>query len=186
MENKIYTDVKYFSKISGSRFIFSDGTEAFFHFGRLVINAKNFPGIYKAPHKEHPQTVDSGRPKWQVYQDELDAVLGVNPNIFTEASLQTLEKVEEKVPQNAATEAEVAAGEAALTGAGTVKVSQEIGAAGSNGQPTNVNESTIDAKLAKAQQNASVVGPGAAVAERVAAARQAAQANAAAASSVSK
>lgn len=172
LKDREYVDKRYFSKINGSRYVFSDGTEATFAYGRLDVNAKAFPGTYKAGHKEHPSTVDNGRPKWHVYQDELDAILGSNPIIFTQESLQSLVDQNEPVVQNASTEAEVAKTEANLATAGATKTSQEMGT-GTVSVPSeaDVSKSTLDPTLLRAAAGGAVVGPGAAAAERIAKAR---------------
>ena len=122
---------RYFAKVASSRFIFSDGVEVFFHYGRLDIGPETHPDM------------------WQAYQKELDAILGKNPMIFVDNN--QIEKQPE-VKQNAKSEAEVAAGDSAL--GGNVKVSQEIGQFTGTGQPTDPNQSTVDPTL-----RAAMMGP---------------------------
>ncbi len=126
---------RYYARVSGSRFCHEDGTETYFLHGFADI------GI-----KEH--------------QEEIDMILGKNPNIFLPTKAP--EKLPE-VPQNALSEAELAAAEAALRGV-PGRTAQEVGAPDTNaGMPTNPNESTVDKELQAAVfKNApKVVGPGA-------------------------
>lgn len=170
-----YVSKRYLSTINFSRYVFSDGTEAHFPHNRLDVNEAMFPGRYIGA-KDNPQ---NGRPRWQVYQDELDAILGHNPIIFVEKTLGSIAAENPIPPQNAATEAQVAADLLAAKALGSSgRTQQEVGAVGpGSGLPTDVNASTVDPAIAAAMLNSNIAGS---VAARVAAAK-----NAGAASSVS-
>jgi hypothetical protein len=178
---------RYYARVPDSRFVFSDTQEAIFLHGFVDINERTAPGKFQGLTKEDP---NNGRPKYKVYQEELDAILGRNPMIFIQDKLP--EKLPE-VPQNAKSEAAIAAEDSALlkvAGIDKVVVQQQVGPAGS-GAPTDVNMSTADPELSKAfasvQVNETPVKPIASapvVNSRLAEIRAAA-ANAAAAQSVS-
>lgn len=114
---------RYFAKVASSRFIFSDGVEVFFHYGRLDIGPETYPNM------------------WIAYQRELDAILGKNPMIFVTNDQLAADPI---VAQNAKTEAEIAAVDATMGGA---KINQEMGTFSGSGTPTDPNASTIDPKL---------------------------------------
>jgi len=108
----------YFAKVAFSRFVFKDGHDCIFAHGRYVTSNEQ-------------------------EQKELDEILGLNPNIFTQDTIAT--EVVPKVEQNARSEAEIAATDAALNKLGAVKVSQEVGAVEAGaGLPTDPNASTLD------------------------------------------
>lgn len=122
---------RYFSKIAGSRFIFSDGVEVYFLFGRLDVGPEN---------TNYP-TMEV---MWKAYQKELNAILGKNPMIFV-AEVDKTEKLPE-VEQNALTAQELQAREANLAGL-PQRASGAKDANLGNGLPTDVNQSTVDPRL---------------------------------------
>lgn len=129
---------RYFCKVAGMRFIFEDGVEGYFHFGRLDVGPETFPD------------------NWKQYQKELNNILGKQTNIFIPEALPMEAPV---VTQNAKSEAEIAAADAAIIkGAkGQVNIKEEIGTAGTSGMPTDVNQSTIDPALQAAMMGANVI-----------------------------
>jgi len=130
-------NVRYFCKIAGHRFIFEDGTEAFFNYGRLDVGPKSYPTT------------------WRQYQKELNAILGRQTTIFIP---EVPPEVEPVVAQNAKSEAEIVAGEQKLLAGANAKVSQEIATGGTNGAPTDVNQSTVDPALREAMMGTLPVG----------------------------
>lgn len=124
--------VRYFCRIAGHRFIFEDGTEAIFAYGRLDIGPKTCPGT------------------WRQYQKELNAILGKQTTIFLPDAPPL---VAPEVIQNAKSELEIAEGEKQLL-TGNVRVNQEMGAHVTTGAPTDVNQSTVDPSLQKAMLGA--------------------------------
>jgi len=140
---------RYYSKVAGSRFCFSDGQDVIFAFGFTDINEKSAPGKFQGTTQEDP---NNGRLRYQVYQEELDAILGRNPLIFVQ------DKLPEKVPevqQNALSEADLRAKDTALARAvgNNLVAQQEIGVSGGDGQPTDPNASTADIALRNAFAN---------------------------------
>lgn len=128
---------RYFARVANSRFVHEDNTETYFLHGFADVDIL-----------EH--------------QQEIDMILGKNPNIFVSDKLP--EKLPE-VPQNALSEAELAAQEASLRGL-PGRTAQEVGPAQQNaGVPTDPNQSTVDQELQAAVfKNApKVIGPGASV-----------------------
>lgn len=121
-------NIRYFCKIAGHRFIFEDGQEAFFNYGRLDVGPKSHPGT------------------WRQYQKELNAILGKQTTIFVP---EVPPEVAPVVSQNAKSEAEIAdAEQKLLAGAGAnARIQQEIGTTGTSGAPTDVNQSTVDPAL---------------------------------------
>ncbi len=123
VEPKVFTQTptakkRYYSQVAGSRFITEDGTEIQFRYGFADIDIL-----------EH--------------QKELDKILGKNPVIYIPEKLP--EKLPE-VPQNAKSEAEIAAAEAALRG--TIgKVSGDANLSATPGVPTDPNASAVDKDL---------------------------------------
>jgi len=139
---------RYYSKIAGSRFCFSDGQDVVFAFGFADVSEKSASGKFQGTTKDDP---NNGRLRYVVYQEELDAILGRNPLIFVQ------EKLPENMPevkQNAESEAAIREKEAALVRAagGNVRTQQEINVAG-DGQPTDPNASTADPILRQAFAN---------------------------------
>lgn len=127
---------RYFNKIPSSRFIFSDGVEVYFHFGRLDVGPEN---------KAYPSMVTM----WKAYQQELNAILGNNPSIFvTNDEIETPPEVK----QNAVGEGDVVQADSNLPK--NAKIRQEIGNVVGTGQPTDVNQSTTDPAL-----RAAMMGP---------------------------
>lgn len=128
---------RYYARVAGSRFCHDDGSETYFLHGFADISIL-----------EH--------------QKELDAIIGKNPNIYLPSALP---EPLPPVPQNALSEAELAAAERVQTG---VKghVAQEIGTLPATaGMPTDPNASAVDADLQAAVFKSSgipKVGPGAA------------------------
>lgn len=126
---------RYYARVPNSRFVHEDGHETYFYHGFADVRIK-----------EH--------------QDELNMIIGKNPNIFLPDKLP--EKLPE-VPQNALSEGELIAQEAALRGT-KGRTAQEMGAPDPNaGAPTDPNQSTVDKDLQAAVFAAAprVIGPGA-------------------------
>jgi hypothetical protein len=140
----------YYARVANSKFIFSDGQEAYFAHGKLVISEKTAPGIYRCENKNSSHWDKNGQLKWKVYQSELDEILGRNPNIYVpdDLSLEDLPKP----AQNAKSESEIAAGERQMNNAGNqVRVSQEMGQANNgNGLPSDVAIGSVDMQLVEA------------------------------------
>ena len=175
---------RYYAKVPDSRFVFSDMQEAIFLHGFVDINERTAPGKFQGLSADNP---NNGRPKYQVYQEELDAILGKNPMIFIQTKLP--EKVPE-VAQNAKSEAAIAAEDAALVkvaGADHIQVQQQIGPVG-GGAPSDPNASTADPALTQVFSSvpAESIKPIAAPTSNKLAEIRAAAANAGAAPSVSR
>lgn len=130
---------RYFAKVASSRFIFSDGVEVFFHWGRLDVGPDN---------KSYPTMKDM----WPAYQRELDAILGNNPMIFVNND-QII--ADPKVEQNAKTDGEVANLESSL--GANVKIKQEIGTTIGSGMPSDVNQSTVDPRIRQAMMGGGAI-----------------------------
>lgn len=126
---------RYYARVAGSRFCHDDGTETYFFHGFADISIL-----------EH--------------QKELDMIVGKNPNIYIP------EKLPEALPevkQNALSEAELAAAEAANRKT-PGRTAQEVGEVPANaGLPTDLNTSTVDIELQAAvfKDGPKPVGPGA-------------------------
>lgn len=147
----------FFARLAHSKFIFSDNVEVIFAFGRLEVSPKTFPGTFQRPtgHGQQPHP-DNGRPKWQVYMEELNAIVppqGTNPNIFTQDTWEKLEEL--PVPdQNAVDEVTLAQAENQITRTGNIKVEQQTGAVAIGGAPVSANVSSIDQELLNAARKA--------------------------------
>lgn len=145
---------RYYSKIAGSRFIFGNGQEITFFFGRADIGP-DMPGgmdIYQHTNPDGKHAVN-GLQCWQVYQQELNAILGKQTNIYLP---EVMPIDAPNVSQNAKSEAEIAAGEAALKAGSAVKTQQEMGAFQGTGAPTDVNQSTVDPAIRAAMMGNAV------------------------------
>lgn len=171
---------RFFAKIPGSRFVFSDGEEAVFAHGFCDLNELTVQGEYSVPN-ENQNCIHNGKPRLQVYLMELNAILGKNPNIFVPEKLPEKMELNGKIPvttksgrvydtpanpgANASTEIEIQQAEAATRAAGTVRVQQQTDVPGS-GMPSPVEQSTVDVDLQAAMLGATkmppqVIGPGA-------------------------
>lgn len=163
--------MRFYAKIAGSRFIFSDGTEAVFGHGFIDINEQTCPGEYEVS-VDNQNSRKNGRKKVDVYQQELIEILGKNPNIYVPEKLP--EKMEVKGTKvdpaaNAFTEVELAQKEreVELAAKGNVRVEQQVGNAGVGaGIASHPDVSTVDPEiaaemLASRQAPHEVVGPGA-------------------------
>src|SRR5258708_12333615 len=107
---------RYYARVAGSRFCHDDGTETYFVHGFADISIL-----------EH--------------QKELDMIIGKNPNIYLP---EKLPEPLPSVPQNALSEAELAAAEAALKGV-PEKTAQDVGAVDSNAEAlTDLIHSTVN------------------------------------------
>lgn len=146
----------YFARTPHSKFIFSDGTEAIFHFGRLQVGPDTYPGDYnRPPGYGQQESKNNGRLKYLVYQEELDAICppqGNNPMIFKQNNLGPEDF---SLPDNLNPAKNAATEDARMDMAGT-RVTGEVNN-GTSGQNMN---STIDPDLMRAaqNQNSSVVG----------------------------
>lgn len=157
----------FYARIAHSKFIFSDGVEVIFAFGRLDVNAKTFPGKFNRP-TGHMQQADeaNGTEKWKVYLKELNAIVppqGNNPNIYTQdtwGEVEQLPAVTELGTINAVNETELAIADSALSRASTVRVEQQFGQVTIGGAPTSADTSSIDKDLLGAAQrnNATPMG----------------------------
>lgn len=135
---------RYYSKVTGGRYIFKDGTD--------VVFAHGFADVISLDH-----------------QAELDEILGVNPMIYVQ---EKLPEPLPQVPQNAVAAADVAAADAALAGRNT-RTAQEVGPVTVGATtPSDVNTSTVDPELkAELLNAASNANSPAEMAKRAAAAR---------------
>lgn len=145
----------FYARIPHSKFIFSDNVEAIFAFGRLEVSPKTFTGKYHRPTGPGMiESKDNGRPRWEVYKEELEAIVppnGTNPNIFTQDTVDGLEEL--KLPEiNAVDETSILTTDAVIARGGNTKVQQQIGEVTIGGMPSNVNTSTLDGELLKASQ----------------------------------
>lgn len=132
--------IRYFCKIPGHRFIFEDGTEGFFNYGRLDIGPE----------------IDSN---WRQHQRELNAILGRQTTIFVP---EVPPEVAPVVAQNAKSEKEIQEQENKLLSGQNpnVRVSQEVGqVAVDAGLPTDVNQSSIDPALQAAMMGTMGAAP---------------------------
>lgn len=165
---------RYFSRVPGSAFVFSDGTRAVFAHGFLDVNVKNFPGEYRVsnPNPNAENMKNNGRSACVVYREELDELCAKgNPLIFTQDNVKQLEPLPsyaKEATQAARSEAEIAGADAALRNAGIQgRVSGDVNdgkAVIDGGDP---NKSTVDPMIQTAMLAARntaterpVVGPG--------------------------
>lgn len=152
---------RFFCRVPNSTFIFSDGTVAVFNHGFVDISEKSAPGRFLVP-PSAATAFNNGRPKHEVYQEEIEAIIGRNTNIFIQDAPP---QDNPPVPQNARGESEVLAAEAAAARLRTT-TSQETGPINVTG-PSDVNANTMDPDLQRAMFEAhvgipEVTGPGAA------------------------
>lgn len=152
----------YYSRTSGGRFIFSDNQEVYFMDGRLYINAEIFPGEFNcAVAPNLPPHPSNGKPRWEVYKNELDAICpprGNNPNIFRQGELplqdmSPIGKVDSRgrpmdPRANASAESQVIL-DAARTAGRNTRTTGDATLPGT-GLPTNVEQTTIDPELQRA------------------------------------
>lgn len=126
---------RYYARVPNSRFCHEDGHETYFLHGFADIEIL-----------EH--------------QEEINKILGKNPNIYLPTKAP--ESLPE-VPQNALSEAELSAAEAALRGV-PGRIAQEMGKPDANaGVPSDPNASTVDQDLQAAvfKHAPKIIGPGA-------------------------
>lgn len=154
-------DKRYFSKVSGAKFIQPDGFEMFFTYGFYNFKVKDFGNeIYMAQGQQGDKDPRNGKLKSEVYFGELEAVVnqrGGNPLFYTQEQVSTLDQaplpIPNKIPNQdgkltdisglGRSEAEIAAGDASLANTRH----REVGELNRGPTQTNVNESTADQSL---------------------------------------
>lgn len=100
-QHKVATPKRYYSNVPGARFIFEDGHEAFFRYG-----------FYDTASEQ------------EIY--ELNAIMGNNPTFYDKETMAV--EAAPAVPQNAASEAEIASQDAVLARTGNMtRITQEMG-----------------------------------------------------------
>lgn len=161
---------RYYAKVPGAGYIFTDGVKAIFAHGFLDVNEKTFPGEYVFPNPQlDPKGAkNTGRPAWQVYREELDALVEKgNPLIFTQETIGRSEPIPSfaaDAAKAAKSEAEIAASDAALRNSGVQVVASGDVNNGVTGS-TDPNKSTVDPQIQAALLNSradrEVIGPGA-------------------------
>lgn len=157
------TSVKrFYAKIPGSAFIFSDGTRAVFAHGFLDLSEQHFPGVYKFPDpKIHD--VRNGRKKWEVYMEELETLIQEgNPMIFTQETVKNVQDLPKiQADQNAYSEAAISAQDAVIAASARGKMvatgDQNDGVV-RTAAPNDVNVSTVDPGLQSAMLAVKVAG----------------------------
>jgi hypothetical protein len=140
---------RFFSKVSGSKFIMADGHEILFMHGFFDFDPANYPGPILLNSFNNQKDARDGQPKAKVYYDELMGLIRVgNPLIYIQGTQpEALPKPKdfrgrEGADQNALSEVEIAQQEAAFRGtAGRVTGEANIGTT------LNPNESTVDPQL---------------------------------------
>jgi len=157
---------RYFSKIAGSKVIMPDGKELMFFHGFHDLKEEDYVGLicFINPVQGHPEDPRNGKPAYQVYKAELDALIKAgNPLLYVQGSQpETLPKPRdslgrEGVDRNAMSEAEIAQASAAERAVGgRVTGDQNQGTTGI----ADPNASTVDPSLREALLKPAV-GPGA-------------------------
>lgn len=145
MESKpVVSKQRYYSKVAGSKFIFPDGETVFFNHGFFDFDPANYPGpiLLTAVNGQAPDKRD-GRPKAEVYKEELDAIIKSNPLFYVQGGQpEALPRV--GADANAKSEAEISQAEGILKNSGAqVRVTGDI----NSGSRLDVNESTVDPAL---------------------------------------
>lgn len=162
---------RFFSKVAGSQYIMPDGFAVVFAHGHYDFDPAKHSGTVNIPAMNGQSHAMHGKPKAQVYFEELEhLVTSNNPLVFDQEHLTGVAATlpaELDPTKNAHSEADVARAESALART-PGRVTGEPNN-GSNGSPSDVNASTIDPKLQ--QQVFKPVGPGAAAAVAAAKAR---------------
>lgn len=158
-------DVKrYYAKIAGSRFVFSDGFEIHFNYGFYDLKESEHMDEYVV-HDENQNRFKNGRRKFDVYKLELDEILGKNPNIYIPEKPPISTAITGNIPisgtkgrvydrpanplNTALSEQELRDGERALAAAGA-QINQEVGVPGT-GMATDVNQGSLDQDILAAQ-----------------------------------
>lgn len=167
---------RFFSKVAGSQFIMPDGFAIVFAHGHFDFDPEKYTGTVNIPAMNGQVHAAHGKPKSQIYWEELEHLVNNNnPLVFDQ---EHLTGVSEPLPaeldpkRNAHSEAEVARAESALSRVpGHLTGEANIAGPGA-GVPSDVNQSTIDPKLQA--QVFKPVGPGAAAAVAAARAKTAA------------
>jgi hypothetical protein len=163
---------RYFSKVPGAKFIFPDGFEIQFLHGHYDFDSEQHVGTVNIPAMNAQLHQAHGRPKADVYFEELEhLVKSGNPLIYDPEHLTGVAQVlppELDPTKNAHSEASIARVDASLANV-KGRVLGELNPAGT-GAPSDVNASTVDANLQK-QVFKPAVGPGAAAAAAAARAK---------------
>lgn len=74
---------RYYSKVSGARYIMPDGQEILFIGGRYDFHPDNFPGHFTAATFNNQTDPRNGQSKAKIYQDELEHLVKTgNPLIY--------------------------------------------------------------------------------------------------------
>lgn len=143
---------RYFSKVAGSKFIFPDGEVIFFQHGFFEFDPANYPGpiIIMAVNGQAADKRD-GRPKAEVYYEELETLAKSNPLIYKQGGQPEAtpkprdSKGREGVDRNAASENELAMQDAQMRNAasGGVRITGDE----NKGSTLNVTDSTVDEDL---------------------------------------
>lgn len=149
----------YFSRIPGSHYTFADGHKVHFDFGRFNFDPDDFSGPFLSAHPTHSF---NGKPKAQVYFDELEYLVNSgNPLVFQQGT----NPVDAILPSildpklNAKSEGEIATENARMVATGRIKESgdQNTPATGTVSDP---NASAVDHDL-RARLLTDATGPGA-------------------------
>lgn len=169
---------RFFSKVPGSQFIMPDGFAVVFAHGHFDFDPSKYVGTVNIPAMNGQVHVAHGKPKAQIYWEELEGLVNSNnPLVFDQDHLTGVAAVlpPELDPKlNAHSEAEIARAESALSRI-PGRITGEVNNPGPGaGAPTDVNASTVDPKLQA--QVFKPVGPGAAAAAAAAAKARATQA----------
>lgn len=170
---------RFFSKIAGATFIMPDGHTIQFVHGIFDFDPENYKDeVVNIPAMNGQIHAAHGKPKAEVYFQELQHLVKTNnPLVFDPehiAGVNAQLPAEIDPSRNAHSEASILAAErlqATVTGRVTGDANNGIG----NGQPTDVNASTVDTNLQK-QVFKPATGPGASAAVAAARARAAQQA----------
>lgn len=134
------TKKRYFSKVPGATFIFPDGVTVMFTHGFYDFDPEKLPGKYIGNSKEDPR---NGQDLAEVYFNEIETLVrNGNPMFFDQG---TMPQALPQFPQNAKSEAEIAAAEQVLAKVNGV-VTGDPNTAPSGGT-SDVNSSAVDPNL---------------------------------------